>query len=413
MPAIVLNGVLFLFFLRSIGSFPHRQPYSARQLCDKRFSGISFPISSFFFFLQLPPCVFVVMWKSFVFFPRFLLCRLTSLDHPFQRQVSFLALRIPFPPIQKEMATGSSSWNLLMALGVAAWCLLFIGASLLNSHSRSSHSPLTSSKAVRPPSGDGGHFSWRSTEPLSRKPRSKGKQNGHCDLPFGAPIGFAHNVPAFSNCNSSYTSGLDNFVTIPANAPPGSNDSSTVFSGMQWQCVEYGRRFLIEKFNVAFGSVVGASDIWDLPNVINVTNGASNVYPFVKFGNGEKVANRRKLARALPRVGDLLIYPVQANDMPFGHVAVVVHLDRQYLYVGEQNWDSWQWSGYNQNYSRALRYFVNFTGTVFPSPNAQKQDNRISQNNLGHDDAEEVGSATITVVDTDGYTIDGWKRVEL
>jgi hypothetical protein len=163
-----------------------------------------------------------------------------------------------------------------------------------------------------------------------------------CDTPFGSLIGVALDVPAYSNCNSDYTSNESYFVNITG--APG----DIVYSGMPWQCVEYARRFLIlNPPHVAFAGVDGACDIWSLTTVQGVLQTNMNrEYPFATFPNGN--------ATSRPRVGDLIIYPRQPNGFPFGHVAVIVGTTLKTIEVGEQNWDSYAWTNAAQNYSRSI-----------------------------------------------------------
>jgi hypothetical protein len=163
-----------------------------------------------------------------------------------------------------------------------------------------------------------------------------------CDTPFGSLIGVALTVPAYSNCNSDYTSNGSAYANI-SGVPGGA-----VYSGMPWQCVEYARRFLIlTPPHVAFGSVDGASDIWPIATVDGVlASNANSTYPFASFPNGN--------ATSRPRVGDLIIYPQQPGGFPFGHVAVVVGVTRSAIEVGEQNWDSYVWANVGRNFSRQI-----------------------------------------------------------
>lgn len=181
-----------------------------------------------------------------------------------------------------------------------------------------------------------------------------------CDTPFGSLIGTSvvFHVPAFSNCNSDMISDISNFVnTTTVNGTV----VLDVFSGMQWQCVEYARRtWLTSSPSRSFGSVNGASDIWSLPNAILVTpTGSPTVtVPLYKFPNGNTTV--------LPQKGDLMIYPIQPGGFPFGHVAVVVGMipmptpqsDRAFeswfVLLAEQNWDSYPWAFRAKGYSRQL-----------------------------------------------------------
>ena len=166
-------------------------------------------------------------------------------------------------------------------------------------------------------------------------------QGESCDTLFGSVIGTAFGVSAFSNCNGEYISNESNFVNIS-----GADD---VYTGMPWQCVEYARRFLVvTPPHVAFGSVDGASDIWPMTTVQSVT--ATNVsYKFLSFANSNTTVK--------PAVGDLIIYPIQPNGFPFGHVAVVVGVTQVAIQVAEQNWDSFVWAHVKEGFSREIELF--------------------------------------------------------
>jgi glutathionylspermidine amidase/synthetase len=124
------------------------------------------------------------------------------------------------------------------------------------------------------------------------------------DVPFGTILGSSHGVDGFSNSNSSVITEEDNFV-------------NGVFMGMKWQCVEYARRYLYLTKGMSFESVVAATNIWDLSTVTLLSS--NQKYEFVQHRNG--------VATSAPKEGDLMIWPQQGNDTPFGHVAVVVGVE--------------------------------------------------------------------------------------
>lgn len=189
-----------------------------------------------------------------------------------------------------------------------------------------------------------------------------------CDSPFGSVIGVSSvgSVPAYSNCNSDYISDQSNFVNVTIANDVVVND---VYTGMQWQCVEYARRFwaLTSPFTV-FGSVNGASDIWSSLTEGTFIEQSDIVVPFAL----EKYPNNAANATSPPKTGDLLIYPIQPGGFPFGHVAVVVNSPShaamqtaaaksksseatQALRVAEENWDSYPWAHANEGFSRELQ----------------------------------------------------------
>jgi hypothetical protein len=175
-------------------------------------------------------------------------------------------------------------------------------------------------------------------------------------------------VPAFSNCNSDFTSNESNFVNVTL---PDGSIASDLYTGMPWQCVEYGRRYwLMTRPHCTFGSVDGASDIWSALTVgfrvFQTPTGSTSdssgeggpSFPLEKHQNFN--------TSSPPALGDLLIYPVQPGGFPFGHVAVIVKVTQNTtanvdldswtfeVHLAEQNWDSLEWAHKSEGYSRQL-----------------------------------------------------------
>lgn len=206
-----------------------------------------------------------------------------------------------------------------------------------------------------------------------------------CDTPFGSVIGVAHGVVAYSNCNSDFTSNESNFINLTTVVGNQTVVIENFYTGMPWQCVEYGRRFwALTDPPATFGSVNGASDIWTAltsgyflehtPDYSAASSSSSaaeggSPFPLLKFPNGA--------TNETPRVGDLIIYPIQPGGFPYGHVAAIVDVvvdatptatagstDTAFsIHVGEQNWDSHLWANVAANYSRAIRgHFHQVTG---------------------------------------------------
>lgn len=178
-----------------------------------------------------------------------------------------------------------------------------------------------------------------------------------CVTPYGSEVGFVDGVPAFSNCNDTYVSDEGNFENF--------GNRELTFTGMKWQCVEYARRYLMVTKGVQFDSVDGASDIWALNEVTSVNESAPQSYTLKSFANG--------LTRDPPSVGDMLIYPIQPPDMPYGYVAIIVALEASghlpgYVRLAEQNWFNAAWKG---TYARQLDLkgmYANGNYTIVDSP---------------------------------------------
>jgi hypothetical protein len=128
--------------------------------------------------------------------------------------------------------------------------------------------------------------------------------------------------------------------------------NGTVYTGMQWQCVEYSRRYLITAMSVTFQSVDYAYEIFDL-STVNPLNAGAPPRPFLAWSNG--------VASTPPAVGCLLIYGKQLDGVT-GHVAAIVYVapDLTFLRVAEQNWDNAAWNG--RGYSRRLTVAKTSTG---------------------------------------------------
>jgi len=159
-----------------------------------------------------------------------------------------------------------------------------------------------------------------------------------CDSIFGKRIGYLEDVPAFSNCNNEVESNFDSIIL--------KNDKN-IYSGMQWQCVEYARRYLIIKLGFKFGDVDGAEDIFEINTVENVDGLPDR--EFRSYRNGNITCNPTNL----PKVHDLIIWPRTRPDIPYGHVAAVLKVDGNDIYIGEQNWSNNVWE--HATYSRILK----------------------------------------------------------
>ena len=187
-----------------------------------------------------------------------------------------------------------------------------------------------------------------------------------CVTIFGKKIGNLEDVPAYSNCNNSFESGFNNVIRYK---------NKNVFSGMQWQCVEYARRYLITKLGVTFESVDGAEDVFALKTVESIENGKK--YKFKTYKNNLNC--RRK--NNVPKVNDVIIWARNKDDTPYGHIAVILKIEGDQIFIGEQNWSNDAWTSPRPPpHSRVLTF--------------KKHNNRC------------------TIIDGN-YTILGWKRASL
>ena len=158
-----------------------------------------------------------------------------------------------------------------------------------------------------------------------------------CVIEFGNIVGHLEDVPAYSNCNNSFESGFDNFISYK---------NKKIFSGMQWQCVEYARRHLITKLGVTFNSVDGAEDVFALKTVESTETGKK--YKFKTYKNNSNC----RIKNNMPKVNDVIIWARNKSDTPYGHIAVILKIEGDQIFIGEQNWSNDAWI--NPSYSRIL-----------------------------------------------------------
>ncbi len=159
-----------------------------------------------------------------------------------------------------------------------------------------------------------------------------------CAVEFGRVVGeSASGVRAYSNCNNTCVHPEPYFV-------------SQIFTGIKWQCVEYARRWLLKNEGVVYGDVDIAADIWSIEFVHS--SDKQQHYDFMGIVNGSDGSFLQR--------GDLLIYSREFYGT--GHVAVVlrVDLEKQLVYVGEQNFKNKNW---DKNYARAIPYIMRNNAT--------------------------------------------------
>jgi glutathionylspermidine amidase/synthetase len=144
-----------------------------------------------------------------------------------------------------------------------------------------------------------------------------------CVTPYGELLGRSSgDVPAYSNCSSLCVSRDPNQI----------NDT---YTGMEWQCVEYARRWLFRTEGLVFESVDVAADIWDgITYLVDTSSKDKRNLRNLPNGSAES-----------PRRGDLLIWSSEFLDT--GHIAVVARVDHEqgYVEVVEQNFLNQAWPG--------------------------------------------------------------------
>jgi glutathionylspermidine amidase/synthetase len=141
---------------------------------------------------------------------------------------------------------------------------------------------------------------------------------------FGEMIGITdQGVIAFSNENSNHQP----------------NYYNGIYTGLKYECVEFVRRWLIIIYGITFESVDHAKDIYDLNHFSNIL---SNKIPIKKCINGLNNIS----------FGNLVIWTNQGEFKEHGHVAVVVKIKDNKVYIAEQNTTNKSWN--KKKYSRKL-----------------------------------------------------------
>jgi hypothetical protein len=153
----------------------------------------------------------------------------------------------------------------------------------------------------------------------------------NCVTPFGAKLGAtSEGIESYSNCQAKCVYENPNLV-------------EGIFAGIQWQCVEFARRWLMVNKALKYESIDVAADLWNKINhLVNI-----------KTGTTVSLKNNTNGSAVLPKNGDLLIYGREYLET--GHVAIVLRTDakKKLVYVGEQNFSNGKWPG---KYARAIPF---------------------------------------------------------
>ena len=104
------------------------------------------------------------------------------------------------------------------------------------------------------------------------------------------------------------------------------NEIDGIYTGLQWQCVELARRYLITQHRITFPSIPNAYDIFDLTHFESINTGEK--VPITACKNGSNVK---------PIVGSLVIWAKTYNEYETGHVAVVTAIYPHSIQIMEQN----------------------------------------------------------------------------
>ncbi|CAK4352727.1 unnamed protein product [Aphanomyces euteiches] len=159
--------------------------------------------------------------------------------------------------------------------------------------------------------------------------------------PFGTLLGVTDgNVEVFSCHLEPEEEALDQDA----------NYVDDIYTGVEWQCVELARRYLLVNKRVVFGNVDYAFQIFNLTSVRDVDHDGVH-YALNAYANGGAVR---------PEVGSLLIWSPYGEMEITGHVAVVVAVTDTHVDIVEQNVEDSIWPE-GQKYSRRLQVKQNAT----------------------------------------------------
>jgi glutathionylspermidine amidase/synthetase len=163
-------------------------------------------------------------------------------------------------------------------------------------------------------------------------------------------LGSNAGVEARSNCSARCIDPTPVHVVAAAQGKP-----ERVYTGIQWQCVEYARRWWLRRRGIVFASVDTADAMWqEIRSARRVADNA--VVPVEARENGGPEP---------PVGGDLVIYRADPRSprLKYGHVAVVVGLDRAagWVELAEQNYGNAVW-GEPQRYARRVRLVTDGDG---------------------------------------------------
>lgn len=126
-----------------------------------------------------------------------------------------------------------------------------------------------------------------------------------------------------------------------------------IFTGIKWECVEFIRRWLIIRYSITFQELDTAYKIFDLPYIKFSNLITGEILPYMKYYNGS-------IGNLLPNIGTIIIWD-KFGEHPYGHCAVVVKVDDNYIYISEQNWHNEKW---NNPYSRKIPYRLGILNSV-------------------------------------------------
>ncbi|KEG09381.1 D-alanyl-glycyl endopeptidase-like protein [Trypanosoma grayi] len=203
----------------------------------------------------------------------------------------------------------------------------------------------------------------------------------HCNSPYDAVIGYAHGIPAFSNCHRLWTTEVRSYAALgdplDVRRTPIS-DSVGLFRAMGhcWDAAEFITRFYYFHRGIFFTFNENDYDEYWSGLSFGDPFESQLTYEVVQLPNYAEANTKKERKRQAPRVADIVVWSAQPEqDLPVGHMAVVVdvvddvkaaggetrlvelrkkRMQPLLVYIAEQNFDNKGWEG--RNYSRVLRF---------------------------------------------------------
>lgn len=156
--------------------------------------------------------------------------------------------------------------------------------------------------------------------PTNESSPSSASHAARKNVPFGEIQGYAPgDIPAYSNKHDHFFSGERHVI----------ND---VFMGFKYQCVEFARRWLFFRKGLLLDNIGMASQLIDLKEVKDA-----------KTAQPVRVVAVNNNGTVKPTEDTLLIFP-QSPASPWGHVAVITHVEEDCVFVADQNYHFAPWT---------------------------------------------------------------------
>lgn len=152
--------------------------------------------------------------------------------------------------------------------------------------------------------------------------------------PFGTILGFIETIPVYS-CNYNNINSIYFFNSyIPGKIINFDHyNINNIYYGVKYQCVELIRRWLIHRYNLTFPNINTAYDMFDLSYLINIYTNEQ-----VKWISVNNCSNIK------PIIGSIIIWDKKGIFKQTGHLAIIINIIDNYIYIVEQNNENIKWS---------------------------------------------------------------------